>query len=250
MRPSTLIVCALVLMLGSGCSLSSPSPTQVPSATPIPTSTLPPPTPTPAFAGQSALTTFVVDPVVRAIDPFDGTLAQSWEALNPETNAEVLSGTTVLQGAPAWGSGIGRRREFSPGEGVGVLLTYPEENQVEFFFDRGQWDTDDYRRFGIYLWDSPTANVWSGRQRIGFQSLPGNFRPMPDARYLLIMSVGQGGEFLAVLTDPADPSRFILYRQVLGSGWADLAWRFNVQANEASGITLDELAEFSFATFK
>ena len=62
--------------------------------------------------------------------------------------------------------------------------------------DSGEWYTDPYKRFGIYMEKNfPRVNVWAGKNGLGGGNLIGNFTPKPEIYYSLLMALLPDGEF-------------------------------------------------------
>jgi hypothetical protein len=82
----------------------------------------------------------------------------------------------------------------------------------------GTWKTDGYRNFGVYACSLTKANLTFGKNDLGYNYLIGNFTVKPDTWYNLMMAIAPGGDFKALIWDPARPADQIYFREKLGSG--------------------------------
>lgn len=141
-------------------------------------------------------------------------------------------------------------RDFADGQGLILNVKYAAPGaQFEMLLDHGAWDTDGYRRFGIYMEKYPQSNLWRKNNPVAFNNLHGNFRPQADTWYSVLMAIGPGGEFLAVWWDPANPTQIIKYREKFGKDWAGLDWKFRIGGNYGT-FWFDDLREVQFSGFK
>lgn len=149
-----------------------------------------------------------------------------------------------------WENGITRDQLFTDYQGVIVDFQYSKGSVLEMYVDYGNWFTDAYKRFGIYVDNnSPQVNVFSGKNALGGARLSGNLRLKPDTVYTLMMTVLPGGEFFAAIWDPSDPSKAVYYHETIGKKWSDLQWRFAM--NAATGnVLFDNFREVTFEGLK
>jgi hypothetical protein len=210
-----------------------------PTETPVPTATI---TPTPTVAPPEVVLEYLDGVVVTRVDTFD---SDSRWGLG---GGEIADGRLELVGND-W-NGLVNQGLFLEGEGTIISFNYGNNPEFEIFYDFGQWWTDAYRRFGIYVYSGyPKANLWLGKNGLGYNNLQGNFQPKADTWYKLLMAVDVDGEFLAVIWDPADPSQRISYHEKAGENWADYRWHFRIGAN-AGTILFDDFIEIDFTDIK
>ncbi len=127
--------------------------------------------------------------------------------------------------------------KFTPGE------------YFEMYFERGPWTTSRYKRFGVYVnEDHSNIDIFVGRQRREPSLVPGNLSLNPGTWYSLLMVVGRGGDFLAVIRDPTNPDKSLQYREVIDS-WKELDWAFRIQVNQGT-IAFDNFEEIAFDGIK
>ncbi len=81
------------------------------------------------------------------------------------------------------------------------------------------------------------------------ENLSGNFYPIPDTTYSLLMALLPDGEFLGVIWDPSTPTNTIFYRENIGKNWANLTWRFAIGADKGT-ILFDNYREITFDSVK
>jgi hypothetical protein len=246
----------LLAFLPLACNLSAGEPTPpaneatplevAPTAIPQPTSTPLPPTAT--VAPPSNLSEFVADVRVTAFD--DLSTVDGWTTYNPGTGV-LLDGVFQITGQEDWISGLVRNRTFGEGEGVILDFKYDKGSEFEFILEAGEYQTDSYRRFGVFGFDYPQANLTQGPNALGHKILQGNFQPKPDRWYNFMAGIGFEGNFIALIWEPSDPSNFIIYKETIGEKWDGLTWTFTAKAAD-TGMTLylSNFAEITFSAIK
>lgn len=228
--------------------------TQVPTETAIPTKTItatPKPTktevpPTPTVASPAKVTDVLNDVEVVRVEDFK----KSYSALFDYGTGVSAAGDGLLnmEGIPFWTSSFRGKNSFSEGSGIIVSYKYSPQSEFEIFFDRGSWATPDYRRFGVYGVNPPAANLFQGEQGLGFNYLSKNFALKADTWYTILLSVGDGGEFLALIWDPEKPERVARYHEVIKK-WENNQWNFSVGGNKGK-IQFKDYMEITFSGFK
>ncbi|HID72687.1 TPA: response regulator, partial [Candidatus Micrarchaeota archaeon] len=129
-------------------STSTEVPTEVPTETPVP------PTPT-------------VAPPPILLDYLDGAVVTSVDSLDTRTGWELYAGS-ISDGyleliGNDW-NGLMKRGSIAEGEGTIINFKYEKGSVFEVYYDYGQWYTDPYRRFGIYILSGfPAANLYLGK---------------------------------------------------------------------------------------
>lgn len=154
----------------------------------------------------------------------------------------------ILKGTSVWASTFRGKHTFAEGTGMLVSFKYSSDPEFEMFFEFGKWQTPDYRRFGVYTFNSPVKDLWQGTQQLDFNSLPGDLTFQPGTWYSILMTTGKGGEFRALIWDPADPDHSVLYQEVKND-WSNHPWIFVVQANQGE-IEFREYKELKFSGYK
>lgn len=205
---------------------------------PLPvTGTTPSILPTPTLSPLAVLSGYLENPHIVNVDTFDD--PSGWNPSNEILNGELL---LVGLGNNNW-HGLSNRAIFREGNGVVINFKFTPGEFFEVYFENGPWDTSRYRRFGIYVnEDHSNANLFIGRERTDFHLLPGNLSLIPGTWYSLLLAVGKGGNFLAVIWDPANPANGSLqYRKVI-ENWTGTDWTFRTQVNKGS-ITFDNFEE-------
>jgi len=215
-----------------------PSETSVPTSTPIPTKTPIPPTPT--ITPPDLLMKYLNNPRITYVDsenrgPSGG--------LGP---AKKVDGYIELTGKD-W-NGFAFDREFTENQGIMVNFKFTYGADFEMLFDKGQFYTDSYKRFGTYLHQAYVqTNRWDGKQ-LTANNLKGNFYLQPDTWYSLLMTIGENGKFLAVIWDPQDSSQYIWNYQVIDS-WEGITWTLRFGANKGT-IQWDQYSIIEFDSIK
>lgn len=263
MKKSTSAIFTFVILMIwslSGCSpASAPVPptlmltttdTPLPTKTPIPTNTLVPTnTPIPPTATVSApekSLEYLNGVKVVYIDAFDKQLSKvEWRF---GAGLQVKNGVLDIFGKE-WNN-ISPRRQFSEGSGVVVDFAYTKGSFFETYISHGFWGIEGYKTFGIYF-DKNLArtNVWSGKNALGGEYLPGDLDLQSDTDYSLLMAVIPNGEFLVVIWKPSDPSKTNYYREEIGKNWSNLTWVFGIAIDRGT-ITLDNFREIKFDSAK
>lgn len=251
-RFALLVLALLLAACQPAPTLPPPTATPVPSATltpsPVPTQTPVPPTatpipPTPTLEPPLVAAQFLEGLTVTYYDPFDENLGWGMDI------GVIKDGLLEVVG-DSWSGLSLDTRDFADGQGLILNVKYAAPGaQFEMLLDHGAWDTDGYRRFGIYMEKYPQSNLWRKNNPVAFNNLHGNFRPQADTWYSVLMAIGPGGEFLAVWWDPANPTQIIKYREKFGKDWAGLDWKFRIGGNYGT-FWFDDLREVQFSGFK
>lgn len=241
-----LFVCVMVI---SACSPVSaiptptstplpPTETLAPTNTPNPTATPIPPTPT--IAPPDILVQYLENPRITFVDS---------ENRGPEWgmgNAVRVDGIIRLVGKD-W-NGFQYDLEFKEKQGMMVNFRFTYGADFEMYFDKGQFYTDPYKRFGTYIYQAYVqTNRWDGKQ-MTFKNFKGNFYLQPDTWYTLLMTIGEDGKFLAVVWDPQDQSKYIWNYQVI-EGWEEITWKLAFGANKGT-INWDQFSVVEFDGIK
>ncbi len=189
------------------------------------------------------LTNYLENARIVKVDTFDD--PSGW---NPGDG--ISNGTLLLIGSGDnnW-HGLSNRAIFQEGSGVVINFTFTSGEYFEMYFERGPWTTSLYKRFGVYVnEDHSNIDIFAGRQRREPSLLPGALSLQPGTWYSLLMGVGTGGDFLAVLWDPANPAKSLQYREVIPN-WQALDWTFRLQVNKGT-ILFDNFEEITFDRIK
>lgn len=239
-----LVVCSWILsacqpaQIPPTATIVHPTDTPVPTNTPKPTSTPVPPTPT--IIPPAVLTEYLENVQITEVDTFDN--GSGWDL----SAGRVTGGTLELVGKD-W-NGLTRKGTFKEGSGILVNFKYTKGSDFELYFDDGDWYTDSYKRFGVYLaLGYAESNRWIGKNGSG-NYLRGNFYPAPDTWYSLLMVLGKDGDFYALMWDPSNPDKLISDRQKI-EDWKGVTWRFALGADKGT-ILFDDFTEFTFDNIK
>lgn len=210
-----------------------------------PTSTIAPPTPT--LIPPEVLTIYLENVHIVKTDSFDGN--SNW-GLNNEI-AIISNGLLKLvgKGGEIW-SGASYTKTFQNNEGLLINFKFNQGQNFEMYLDNGIWATGSYKRFGVYLNQGyADPNFFRGKEGIGGPNhLRGNLHPKPDVWYSLFMVNAKGGDFFAIIWDPANPEKVIKYRVTLDQ-WKELNWAFHIQINQGT-VVFDDFYEIEFDSIK
>jgi hypothetical protein len=246
----------LIAFISLACNLSAGSPTQPADDTPLsastptlilePTFTSLPPTAT--VTPPSNLSEYLAD--VRVVKFDDFSAGDGWATYNPGTG-RLVDNMFEITGQEDWSSGLVRNRTFGEGEGILLEFKFTKGSEFEFILEAGEYETDSYRRFGVFGFDLPQANLTQGPNAIGHKNLQGNFQPKPDIWYNFMAGIGFDGNFIALIWEPSDPSDVITYKETIGEKWNGLTWTFTAKAADTGMLLyLDNFAEISFSAIK
>ncbi|MBI5954101.1 MAG: serine/threonine protein kinase [Chloroflexi bacterium] len=203
-----------------------------PTATPIP--------PTPTIVPPAVLTEYLENVRITSVDTFD--TGDDWNL----SAGRLTDGTLELIGKN-WNS-VTHKGTFTEGTGILVNFKYTQGADFELYFENGQWQTDSYKRFGVYLTlGYATSNRWNGKNLTG-NYLRGNFYPAPDTLYSLLMVLGKNGDFFAIMWDPSNPKKIIYDRQKIET-WKGLSWTFHMGADKGT-ILFDDFIRMEFDKLK
>jgi len=244
----------VLTVLLSGCAPAStpvpptstplplPTDTPIPTKTPVPTKTPIPPTATIQPPDKSL--EFLNNVQVVYIDTFDDSSRGGWGF----DAGKVKDGVLEVIGKN-W-NGLVRDRDFKDNQGIVVDFTYTEGSVFEMLMDTGEWSTDPYKRFGVYVENNaPKINVWVKQNFLGGSYMSGNLKPKPDITYTVLMVLLPDGGFLCTVWDPSDPSKSLYYREGVGKNWSNLTWKFRIGADSGT-ILFDNYREITFDSVK
>lgn len=250
MKKNAAIFIALTLILLVACG-SAPEqieptadvePSAQPSATSTPKPTQTPVPPTPTVAVPEGMASYFEGTEIDFYDPFDSN--NGWGI---GCGCTISNGVFVAIGNQ-WSGASWDEGKLEEGEGVLLDFSFTKDSEFEVYVNVGDWPTENYRRFGLYVFNnSPHANLWAGGQLFSGR-LVGNLKLQPDTTYTVALMIGEGGEFGAIVWDPADPSQLVSTHETLGTSWADRSWGLAIGGN-AGQITYDNLRFVSFSGF-
>ncbi|MDR3577907.1 MAG: hypothetical protein P4L50_28925 [Anaerolineaceae bacterium] len=226
----------------------TPTDTTEPTSTPIPpTATAMPPTAT--IEAPAVLARYLSDLKITSINRFDD--LTGWFTNNSKSGV-LVDGTFELTGQKDWSSGLSQTTQIGEGQGIILKFKFSTATEFEVIYEYGDRQTDAYRRFGISAGTAkPEAILTLGKNPLGFNVLPGNFIPQADTWYNCFMGVGKNGTFLGLIWNPADPTKVIMHKELLGQNWAGLTWQFTVKvADVGMNVYVDDAENVTFGQFK
>jgi hypothetical protein len=262
--PAGIFVAIFVLAVGSfwaGYQRNSQVPPSQPSFTPIllTTAILTMPTvvavetqtlentlvPTTSIAAPDRLSEYLNNVEVLYIDTFDDPLGAGWNIYA----GAIENGVMEIVSDQDW-IGASSSNEFGEYEGIVIDFNYSANSLFEIYMDRGQWDTDQYRRFGVYVGGGQAGtNVYAGKTDRGGAGLSGNLTLQPTTTYKLLIAILPNSEFLEAIWDPSNSSETLFYREKFDESWAGLTWSLWIGVNQGT-IQLDNFHEISFSGAK
>jgi hypothetical protein len=255
--PAGILVAAGLLALGilwMGRQLTSQSPPLQPGPAAIGSTALPPvatmthtavPTPIPpsATVPVSHLSLeYLNDVQVLNADTFDDPLESGW---NIQSGA-IENGIMELIGNENW-LGAFPNAEFGEREGILIDFNYSADSLSEIYLEHGTWDTDQYRRFGLYIGGNQAeTNEYEGRTDYGGTSLSGSLMLEPGRSYSLLIAILPDGEFLEAVWDPSNSATTLLHRETFDETWAGLTWRLYIGVNKGT-VQVDNFNKIKFS---
>jgi hypothetical protein len=225
--------------LSTPVSTPAPTDTKGPNATAIP--------PTPSVEPPAIVSSLITNAQIILTDSF--TTMDRWHTYNPGSGS-ISNGMFVLTGQADWGSGVVFNQTLT--KGFGVLIDFKTEKNADLksqiIFNAGEYNTDFYRQFGFYTGRNPQTNLFLGKNGTGFQNLKGNLLPVANTWYSVLMAIGDNGELLTVIWNPADPAKRLVHYAKLGEKWAGQNWQFLAQADIGETLTLKDFNLLTFGT--
>jgi hypothetical protein len=242
-----ILILALVLAGGTiSVNLWAQAPKAVPltSTVAIPTSpTATPIPPTPTIVPPAVLTEYLENVRIINVDTFD--TGDDWDL---SSVGRLTDGALELIGAQNWNGVVTHKGTFIEGTGILVNFKYTQGADFELHFDNGQWGTDFYKRFGVFLTlGYAKSNHWNGKN-LTENYLRGNFYHAPDTWYSLLMALGKDGDFFVIIWDPSNPDKITSDRQKIET-WKGLYWAFRMGADKGT-ILFDDFTRIEFDKLK
>ncbi len=136
------------------------------------------------------------------------------------------------------------KQQITDGQGIIIDLSYTKESYFEILFTYGEWRSDQYKRFGVYI-DKNYVKPNCPTNNIGKEYVSGNFPLKPYTTYSIMLAISQGGEFIAVIWDPSDPIKVIKYHRVVGDIWSGYQWTFSIGGSNGT-IIFDNFKAIKF----
>jgi hypothetical protein len=170
-------------------------------------------------------------------------------------NASMTGNSLRIYGKQDWAAGANWSRPVSENEGMLFDLKFAAKSEFNVLLDYGQWDTPEYRRFGVYVpptGESPfRPDIWRASQAVVGQdaSWEGVSQAQPDTWYRVLLVAGAGGRFRAYAWPLDDPSSVAKYAMDMEPDWAGLEWHFNMGANHGD-VTLRAVTHLAFDALK
>lgn len=196
----------------------------------------------PNIAVPAILSQFLNDPQVVNIDTFDDPSKNGWgiPAGKIENGIMEIVGNENLDGA--W-----YKTEFAENEGILIDFSYTDRSTFLVNMNFGSYDTDQYRRFGIYVENgtAPITDIYEGKKYI-WGDISNNLSIEAGKNYTLLLAILPNGELLEVIWDPANSTNTVEYRNNFGTSWAGIPWTFLIQAQKGT-IYFDNFRQISFS---
>jgi serine/threonine protein kinase len=246
---------ALGILWFGGRFMAERSPGQPGPSPIVPAASIPPAaiTDTPAQPSMPATTTvlvsnqsldFLEEVQVLSTDSFDDPLGSGWSM----DTGRIQNGVMEIIGDENWDHGVSRNREIGEYQGVVIDFNYATDSLFEVFVNNGVWDTDEYKRFGVYIGSNNVqTNKYAGRNDLGGADVAGNLTLRPGANYSLAIAILPNGELLEAIWNPSNPSERFFYREKLDETWAGLTWTFWIGVNQGT-VQFDNFKQIKFSS--
>lgn len=219
------------------------APTSTGNISPIPTNTSIPIEPTVIPADK--LSEYLEGVQALDSDTFDDPSGRGWVV----QEAIIRNGVMRIDGNANW-DGAFWDQGVTENEGIVMDFSYASGSLFEIFVDQGAYDSDAYKRFGVYIGGNTVEiNIWEGRNNTGGTILSGDLTLEPETTYTILISILPDGEFLLALWNPQDPVKALNHRATFDLTWANSTWTFYLQANRGS-ILFDNFRRIAFNATK
>ena len=166
-------------------------------------------------------------------------------------NASFTDDGIKVIGKSDWASGAQLAKELKEKTAVMAKFSYKGSQEFNIFLDHGYWDTEPYRRFGVYV----KNNTLSSDNYLGKKGLEGK-QPFaitlkPEKSYDLLLSNDGDGRFSVALWESEDPNKVLLQltTEQFDDSWKGLNWAFHVGANKGE-ILISKIIPFTFEGVK
>jgi hypothetical protein len=182
-------------------------------------------------------------------DDFNVLKNEDWEI--SEKGVETAPGGMLrIKGASGFTTYIQHRLPYNRGQAVQIsFIVGTEKQELEIYFDRGQWHMSSYRRFGISLLPEPSVNAWQSSSFLGGPDIGKGFILEMGNQYELLLALDPNGEFLVRVWGSNSPEMFVQYRDIPGQDWLYDGWSFAFHSN--NGITyLDNYEGLNFTGYR
>lgn len=173
---------------------------------------------------------------VTYFDSLDTLSSGIWDQPAPENYYLISNGIIRITGRSYWNINLNRERGFNEGEAVLFQISFDQRTQFNASFASQTWNTDNYRRWGIYIFGDYafTTSIFEGKASISDREIGTNLMFAPGRWYTVYMGIGDIGEFTTIIWDSENPTIQAEFSQAYGSGWDNLYWKFSFQGNSGN----------------
>jgi hypothetical protein len=133
------------------------------------------------------------------------------------------------------------------------LFRYQAKTTAHLFFQTGNWQTSDYRRWGLSFGELNVVSqhgegFWEGWHGVNelHSYFPGKVL-RPNEWYYLLVRMGKSGQVIMKVWKKDDPTNRADFQQGMPSNWIGHRWQFVVQVYDGT-VEMDEYQELSFDT--
>ena len=155
-----------------------------------------------------------------------------------------------MTGSSGWETGLFyRSKDIQAGEGILLVYSHSENVEFEVKLEQGDWYSEEYRRWGVYLmpqaWSQGyRTNVYEGTEQIGYDNLSGSIQIQPDNLYCMFLGIDEEQNFITIIWKKDRPNEYLYIVSENFEGESDL-WGFAVSGNKGI-FAIDSFTYLSF----
>lgn len=205
------------------------TPMNTPPATAIPTRTSTPSL-VPTMVTEKDISSFLPDSLTDAkiiyTEEFNDSFLSGWDRWG-NTYLNLRDGSLFIDGDSSWPAAV-RTSLIHEGEALLVFFRYSKQTQFEIMVDSGEYNTHDYRAWGMMKSDTERTfitNLEKGDQWVGGEHITGNLIPQHDHWYVALLQVVSQSDFKVWVWDAGDASKYGEKLFIMDSDWEDRGWR-------------------------
>ena len=201
--------------------------------------------PSTEIAALDGILAYLNDVQILYVDTFDNPPDSEWniDAGTFEDGVMKIIGNENWFGA-SWNGTLGEN------QGVVVDFNYSIDSLSEVYVENGAWETDQYKRFGVYIGSNQVdTNAYMGKEDHGGAKFSGSLTFEPGVNYSFLMAILPNGELLEAVWNPSDTSETLFYREKFDESWAGLTWTLWIGVNQGT-VQFDNFNQISFSGAK
>jgi serine/threonine protein kinase len=201
--------------------------------------------PTPAIPAPDGLSGYLNDVQILDVNTFDNPSDSGWNV----DSGTVENGVMKIIGNENW---FGASWNGTIGENQGIVIdfNYSVDSLSEIYIENGAWETDPYKRFGLYIGSNQVdTNAYIGKNDHGGAKFSGNLTFEPGVNYSFLIAILPNGELLEAVWNPSNSSETLFYREQFDESWSGLTWTLWIGVNQGT-VQFDNFNQISFSSAK